>query len=100
MIKSLPANVGDSAYDPGSGRLSGEGHGNPLQHYCLENPAEEPGLGGRGLESMGLQRVRYDLVTKQRSHLSSYLGDMVALVGVPLMHHLLHDHPKQHTVTA
>ena len=22
---------------PGSGRLSGEGNGNPLQYYCLEN---------------------------------------------------------------
>ena len=35
----------------------GEGHGNPLQCSCLENPgAGEPG----GLPSMGLHRVRHD----------------------------------------
>ena len=31
---------------PGSGRSPGEGHGNPLQYSCLENPmdrGEEPG---------------------------------------------------------
>ena len=25
---------------PGSGRSSGEGNGNPLQYYCLENPMD------------------------------------------------------------
>ena len=25
---------------PGSGRSSGEGHGNPLQYSCLENPMD------------------------------------------------------------
>ena len=29
---------------PGSGRSPGEGNGNPLQYFCLENPmAEKPG---------------------------------------------------------
>ena len=37
LIKSLPANVGDAGFIPGSGR-SGEGNGNPLQYSCLENP--------------------------------------------------------------
>ena len=68
MVKSLPVNVGDLGYDPGSGRSSGEGNGNPLQHYCLENPADRGAW--ESLESMGLQRVRYDLATKQRSHLT------------------------------
>ena len=25
---------------PGSGRSPGEGHGNPLQYFCLENPMD------------------------------------------------------------
>ena len=41
MIKNLPASVGDlrdASSIPGSGRSSRGGHGNPLQHSCLENP--------------------------------------------------------------
>ena len=30
----------DSGLISGSGRYPGEGHGNPLQYYCLENPME------------------------------------------------------------
>ena len=25
---------------PGSGKSPGEGHGNPLQYFCLENPMD------------------------------------------------------------
>ena len=32
---------------PGSGRSPGEGHGNPLQYSCLENPMDRGGLGYR-----------------------------------------------------
>ena len=28
--------------DTGSGRSPGEGHGNPLQYSCLENPMDRP----------------------------------------------------------
>ena len=37
MVENLPANAGDPGLIPGSGRSSGEGHGNPLQYSCLEN---------------------------------------------------------------
>ena len=43
VIKNLPANAGDIrdiALIPGSGRSPGEGHGNPLQYSCLENPMD------------------------------------------------------------
>ena len=30
--------VGDLGSIPGLGRSLGEGNGNPLQYYCLENP--------------------------------------------------------------
>ena len=56
--KECALNVGDLGSIPGLGRSPGEGHGNPLQYSCLENPpwTEEPG----GLQSMGLQRVRHN----------------------------------------
>ena len=33
-------NAGDVGLIPGLGRSPGEGHGNPLQHSCLENPMD------------------------------------------------------------
>ena len=36
--KESACNTGDWGSIPGSGRSPGEGHGNPLQHPCLENP--------------------------------------------------------------
>ena len=36
--KASVYNVGDLGSIPGSGRSPGEGNGNPLQDYCLENP--------------------------------------------------------------
>ena len=43
VVKNPPANAGD-IWDmgsiPGSGIFSGEGHGNPLQYSCLENPMD------------------------------------------------------------
>ena len=43
VAKNLPANAGglrDAGLIPGSGRSPGGGHGNPLQHSCLENPMD------------------------------------------------------------
>ena len=39
----------------GSGRSPGRGHGNPLQHSCLENPHGQRSLAG--YKSTGWQRV-------------------------------------------
>ena len=38
--KESACNVGDPGLIPGSGRASGEGHGNPLQYSCPENPMD------------------------------------------------------------
>ena len=38
--KETACNVGDPCLIPGLGRSPGEGHGNPLQHSCLENPMD------------------------------------------------------------
>ena len=43
VVKNLPANTGDardSGLIPRLGRFPGEGHGNPLQYLCLENPMD------------------------------------------------------------
>ena len=43
VVKNLPANAGDirdAGSIPGLGRSPGEGHSNPLQYSCLENPMD------------------------------------------------------------
>ena len=40
MVKKLPADAEDMGSIPGPGRSPGEGHGNPLQCSCLENPMD------------------------------------------------------------
>ena len=64
VVKNLPAKAGDMGSILRSGRSPGEGNGNLLQYSCLGNPM------GRGvwqaIQSMGLPRVRLDLVTKQQ----------------------------------
>ena len=47
MVKNLPANAGDirdTGSTPGLGRSPGEGNGNPLQYFCLENPTDRGAL--------------------------------------------------------
>ena len=49
MVKNPPANAGDErdvGSIPESGRSPGEGHGNPLQYFCLENPVDKRRLAG------------------------------------------------------
>jgi len=41
VVKNSPASAGDIrdlGLIPGSGKSPGEGHGNPLQYSCQENP--------------------------------------------------------------
>ena len=80
--KESTCNAGDTSSVPGLGRPPGEGNSNPLQYSCpwtwtrilaWEIPwTEESGR----LQSMGLQRVRQDLVTKQQTRLSSFTDSM------------------------
>ena len=39
--KESACNVGDLGLIPGLGQSPGEGHNNPLQHSCLENPMDK-----------------------------------------------------------
>ena len=40
VVKNPPVNTGDVGLIPGLGRSPVEGHGNPLQYCCLENPMD------------------------------------------------------------
>ena len=40
-VKANVYNARDPGSIPGSGRSAGEGNGNPLQYYCLENPMDK-----------------------------------------------------------
>ena len=63
VVKNLPANAGDKGSIPGSGRFRGEGNGNPSSILAWKIPwTEEPG----GPQSIGLKRVRHNLVSKQQ----------------------------------
>ena len=70
--KESACNVGDLDLITGLGRSPGEGHGNPLQYSCLENPHGQRSLGG--LQSMGSQRVRHDRATNHAQRKSRGKG--------------------------
>ena len=65
-VKNLPANAevtGAVGLISGLGRSCGEGNGNPSSTLAWRIPwTEEPGR----LQSMGLQRVKHNLVTEQQ----------------------------------
>ena len=60
--KDSTCNVGDLGLIPGLGRPLGEGHGNPLQYSCLENPHGE-----RNLESSSPWGHKESNMTEQLS---------------------------------
>ena len=61
VVKDYAFSAGDPGSIPGLGRSPGEGNGNPLQYYCLENPMDR----GAWLATVhGVPRVRHDLATK------------------------------------
>ena len=66
--KKSACNVGAWGSIPSSGRSPREGNGNLLQYSAWEIPwTGEPG----GLQTMGLHRVRHDLVT-EHTHRCQY----------------------------
>ena len=62
--RNPPANAGDTGSIPGWGRSPGEGNGNPLQYFCLENPTDRGALAC--LQSMELIRIRNGFTAKQQ----------------------------------
>ena len=64
--KESAFNEGDLGLIPGLGRSPGEGHGNPLQCSCLENP--------HGQRSLAGQWDRKELGTTERLSIAEELG--------------------------
>ena len=76
VVKNLPANAGDlrdTGSIPGLGRSPGEGHGNPLQHSCLENSMDR-----------GAWRATVLGVARNQTRLSNWAHTHVflAIIGV------------------
>ena len=63
--KESACNAGDLGLIPGLGRCPGEGHGNPFQYSCLENPHGQRRLAG--YSPWGRKRTGRDLATKPPS---------------------------------
>ena len=70
--KGSAYNAGNPGSIPGLGRSPGEGNGNPLQYFCLENPV---GGGACRLQSTG--------VTKSRTRFSDFTFSLFH--GVPIL---------------
>ena len=65
MVKNPPANAGDAGSIPQAEDTLEKDMATHSSIFAWEIPwAEKPG----GLQSMGSQRVRYDLATKQQHH--------------------------------
>ena len=62
VVKNLPANAGNTSSIARSGGSSGEGNGNPLQNFAMENPMDK-GVWQANSPS-GHKRVRYNLETE------------------------------------
>ena len=60
--KESACNVRDSGSIPGSGRFPGEGNGNSLQYFCLENPM------GRGAWWVTVHGDTHNWVTNTHTH--------------------------------
>ena len=59
-VKVSACNAGYLGSIPGSGRYPGEGHGNPLQYSCLENPMDGGAQGAWGhKESDTTERLHF-----------------------------------------
>ena len=82
LSKESACNAGDSSSIPESGRISGEGNGNPLQYSCLENPLDRGAWQG----ALDRKRVGHDWATNTQWHaslspISSCLrGDQMSLL--------------------
>ena len=72
VVKNPSANAGDirdMGSIPGLGRSPGEGHGNPLQDSCLENPMDK-----------GAWRATVHGVTQSRTRLSEHTGSKASFM--------------------
>ena len=82
MVKKPLANtenVTDAGSIPGLGRSPGEGHGNPLQNSCLENPHGQRSLVGYSPWSCKELDTTEQLSTAQDTVLSTLVASLSLL---------------------
>ena len=72
VVKTLPANAGDTGSIPGSGSFPAEGNGDLLQCSCLGSPKDRRSPAGHS--PRGHRRVRHTLGTKSRQQLPLTAG--------------------------
>ena len=77
--KESACSVGDLGSITGSGRSPGEGNGNPLQYFCLENPMDG-GAWQAAVHEVAKSRTRPSNFT---FFLSFFLIGTLVLLGVP-----------------
>ena len=81
VVKNPPANaedVRDAGSIPGSERLPGGGHGNPLQYFCLENPMD------RGAWQATVHRIsKSQTQLKQHSLLHTHIPVWLVPLSAP-----------------
>ena len=111
MVKNLTANAGDirdADSISGLGRSPGEGHGNPLQYACLENPMDRGAwqVTGHGVsESETLQGLSACTHTLTLSHTHTHTPTHTAThththtYTHTHTHTYPHTHPYTHTPT-
>ena len=74
--KESACNMGDMGSIPGSGRSLGDGNGNPLQYFCLENFMYR----GAG----GLQYIEWQMSWKRlNTHMMEYYSAILKNVILP-----------------
>ena len=80
MVKNPAANAGDMGSIPGSRRSPRGGHGNPLQHSCLENPTDR---GAWRAAVYGVTKSETTEVTEHTfTHHSDYLSQHMKSMSI------------------
>ena len=67
---------------PGSGRSAGEGDGNPLQYYCLENPTDR-GAWQSNISAFEYARLVITFLPRNKHLLISWLQSPSAVIVEP-----------------
>ena len=87
VVKNPPANAGDIknvGLIPGSRRSPGEGHGNPLQYSCLENPMDR---GAWWLQSVESQSRTWPKLFRTHTHTYTLKHFCMHFLLLPILLH-------------
>ena len=90
-VKNLPA-VQETCLIPGLGRSPGEGHGNPLQYSCLENPMDR-GSWWPTVHGVAESDTTEQISTATLFQLDKLRGKFLLLLGSCLVIFLPHEIP-------